>query len=71
MNKKVDVKVYTLEDGIDYAVLDEINNYVYLANVSDPKDICIRKDIGEELVGLDNEEEFNKALRLFQTKYDN
>lgn len=71
MNNKVELKVYTLEDGIDYAVLDEIDNYVFLANVNDPKDVCIRKDVGPDLVGLDDEAEFNKALKLFQTKFDN
>ena len=52
-------------------MLDEIDNYVFLANVNDPKDVCIRKDVGPDLVGLDDEAEFNKALKLFQTKFDN
>ena len=41
-------KLYdTLEDGKQYAIIDEItennNTYVYLSNISDETDFCIRK----------------------------
>lgn len=69
MDKEIEVKVYKLEDGLEYAVLDEINNYVYLSNLENPEDVCIRKDLGTELVGLDDEAEFNNALSLFKEKF--
>jgi hypothetical protein len=65
------------EDGKIYLVIDKIENgnvsYVYLANEEDENDFFIRKEIIEEdemryLVSLDNEEEFDKALQLFQEK---
>ncbi len=68
MEKEVELKVITLEDNQDYAIIDEIEGYLYLANVNDQNDICIRKDIGEEIIGLENEEEFYKALNLFNLK---
>ena len=65
------------EDGKIYLVIDKIENndysYVYLSNEEDENDFFIRKEVIEEdetryLVSLDNEEEFNKALELFQEK---
>lgn len=72
----MEMKCITLEDGLQYMVLDEIdfnnNTYVYLSNVEDPEDFCIRKvenDKNEELlVGLDSNEEFDKALLLYTEK---
>lgn len=72
----MDVKCIKLEDGLEYMVMDEIdegkNTYVYLSNVEDPEDFCIRKvdnEVNEELlVGLDSNEEFDKALMLFTNK---
>ena len=62
-----------LEDGIEYIITDTINNYLYLNNINDLNDFCIKKEIiknGEEyIVGLDNEEEYYKALELFEKKY--
>ena len=58
-------------------LIDKIENgnvsYVYLANEEDENDFFIRKEIIEEdetryLISLDNEEEFDKALQLFQEK---
>ena len=63
-----------LEDGIKYIITDTINNYLYLNNINDFEDFCIRKRIiidGESYIsGLDNEEEFDKALELFEKKYE-
>lgn len=72
-----EVKCVKLEDGLDYMVIDEIDNedvtYVYLANVLDEEDFCIRKvdnmKNGELLVGLDSDEEFDKALLIFTKKH--
>ena len=62
-----------LEDGIEYIITDTINNYLYLNNINDLNDFCIKKEIiknsEEYIVGLDNEEEYYKALELFEKKY--
>ena len=43
----MEMKCIKLEDGLEYMVLDEIdsetNTYVYLSNIEDPEDFCIRK----------------------------
>ena len=70
------IKGIKLEDGITYMVLDEIDNrdvtYVYLSNIEDEEDFCIRKvdnsKNSELLVGLDSDEEFDKALVLYTKK---
>ena len=67
------INVITLEDDIEYAIIEEIvhnnNKYVYLTNVNDYEDFCIRKVITEGteqfLVGLDDDNEFDLALMLF------
>lgn len=67
------INVITLEDGIKYAVIDEIKycdkKYVYLTNINDYEDFCIRKVIVENtqefLLGLDDDKEFDLALTLF------
>lgn len=66
MNETVELKTITLEDNKTYAVIKEIENYVYLTNVEDPDNFAIRKDTGEYLEGLENETEFQKALKLFE-----
>lgn len=62
-----------LEDGIEYIITDKINNYLYLNNLNEPKNFLIRKETmenGEEYIcGLDNEEEYYNALKLFEEKY--
>lgn len=73
---KQEYDVIILEDGQEYAVIDEItennNTYVYLSNLQDEKDFCIRKvahqGTEEVLIGLDNDEEFNQALMYFTNK---
>lgn len=65
-------KVIKLEDDLNYLEVKQIVNnnttYVYLTNVKDVNDFCIRKLSfdGNELLGLDNEEEFESALNLFK-----
>lgn len=62
----------TLEDGITYAIVMEKENYLYLANIDNAEDFCIRKNVlrdGKEYIEtLDNEQEFQKALALFTKK---
>ena len=75
----IDNSRVVLEDNIEYLVVDKIKEkdffYVYLANSNDLKDICIRKEIVEDgkcfLVGLDNEEEVDKALKIYLDKTKN
>ena len=65
-----------LEDGLTYYSNKEIKKdnviYVYLTNVKDVTDFCIRKtnESKEMLNPLDNEEEFNMALDLFKTSIE-
>ncbi len=69
------VKIVSL-NGIDYIVTDEINidntRYVYLTNENDFLDFCVRKIVvinGEEyLEKLDNDDEFDKALKVYYDK---
>lgn len=69
---KKEIEIITLEDGVDYAIvkiIESSNKFVYLANVSDPSDLVIRKLIivndEEVLAGLDSDEEFDEALALY------
>ena len=62
-----------LENGLEYIITDKIDNYLYLNNINDYEDFCVRKEIIEDneeyIIGLDNEEELEKALKLFEKKY--
>jgi hypothetical protein len=72
----VEMNFVTLEDGLEYAIIDEIEmnfqKYVYLANIKSDDGFLIRKvkdENGENyLTGLDNDQEFDKALKAFQDK---
>ena len=50
------------------------NCYVVLSNLDDPSDFCIRRLVNdnnqEYIVGLENREEFNNVLKLFNDKYN-
>jgi len=67
----------TLEDGISYMIVDEIEvdkvNYVYLAEEDKPESFRIRKieKAGniEMLVGLDSDTEFDKAMLAFVKRH--
>jgi hypothetical protein len=67
-----DIELVTLEDGKNCIIIaEEIidnNKYVYLVNTANRKDYIIRKEINNELIGLDNEEEFNKVTLALLTK---
>lgn len=66
----IEIETITLEDNKDYMVAKEKDNYLYLVNINDPKDFCIRKEIIEDgkkvIVGLQDFDEFTKALDLFK-----
>ncbi|MBE6155414.1 MAG: DUF1292 domain-containing protein [Firmicutes bacterium] len=73
MEDAVELEVITLEDGIEYAVTKEINNYLLLVNPADQTDFCIRKKVfkdgNEYIESLDTDEEFNQAIALFQNYF--
>ncbi|MGN1337675.1 MAG: hypothetical protein ACI4WW_04290 [Candidatus Coprovivens sp.] len=64
---------YLVIDNKRYAILNEIedkgNKYVLFANLDDVNDICVRKVVVDEeddyIVGLDNQEEFDRVMLLF------
>jgi len=73
----IEAKSIKLEDGIEYMVIYEIDNattttYYYLANIDDEEDFCIRKIEKENddqlLVGLDSDQEFDRAMLMFMKK---
>ena len=71
--------VITLEDNIEYTEIDKIeynnNIYVFLSNLENPEDFCIRKLINknneEYIIGLESQQEFDEVLSLFTKKYSN
>lgn len=77
MDKEVEVLV--LENNEKYYPIKEINLnntlYYILVNVSNPKDICVRKEIqenGEILISmLDSEEELNLVLVEYKKLVEN
>lgn len=56
----------TLEDNRECILLDEFkyknDTYVILINSLDKEDYIIRKIVNNELIGLDNEEHFQKVF---------
>jgi len=71
--------VITLEDNIEYTEVDKIeynnNTYVFLSDLENPENFCIRKLLKENdeeyIIGLDSKEEFDTILNLFTQKYTN
>ena len=71
MNSKI-----VLENGCEYVAIDKIKkdnvDYIYLVNSKDDEDFCIRKQIIQDnknyLVGLDNDLEFEMALKIYYDK---
>lgn len=64
-------------DNKKYMVLNEIEDsgetYLYLTNVKNPKEFMIQKvdkNDNDYLINLDDEEEFNRALSLFNKSID-
>ena len=75
---ELEVNVIELEDGLSYVIVDAIQNennkYLFLANVDDENDICVRKIILKEskeyLSKLSNDDELEEALTLFNIKHE-
>ena len=73
MKDSKEYEYLTLEDGKEYLIIDEIEidgiNYVYLSNGEDNENFRVRKNkkVGniEMLVGLDSDQEFDKAMLYF------
>ncbi len=71
--KDKEYNVVVLENGIEYAEVEKIkhneNTYLFLVNLKNDDDFCIRKLIKENgkdmLVGLDGKAEFDEILRIF------
>ncbi len=65
----MDVTFIKLEDGRDCILLDEFNynniKYAILVNSLDKDDFILRKIINDNLVGLENEEEFQKVFMYY------
>ena len=74
----MDIDVITLENNLNYLVLDTIlnenNKYLVLVNKDDEKDIVIRKvikkDNREYLIKLDTEDEFEEVMSIFYDKHE-
>ena len=66
----VEVDTVKLEDGKTYMIIEEKEGYVYLANVENPKEFCIKKQTienGETFLNpIEDFHEFETALKLFQ-----
>ena len=63
------MEIITVKD-IDYAILDEIDDYIYTVNVNDGNDVKIFK-IDEDTESIEelNEEEQSAALVKFYEKH--
>lgn len=64
----MEVKIYTIEDK-EYMLINELDNngihYLLLVNPEDDEDIMFRKEVGDQLLSLDNDEEYYRVLQLF------
>ena len=77
MKNDKEYEYLTLEDGNEYMIIDEIEiddiNYVYLSNGENNENFRVRKNkkVGniEMLVGLDSDQEFDKAMPYFVKKH--
>ena len=64
-----------LGDGYQFIVLFYDPTYLFLSDLENPENFCIRKLVIENdeeyIIGLETEEEFDKILNLFMQKYTN
>lgn len=72
----MEIDVIKLEDNIEYAIFDTIetesNKYLFLGNIQNYDDICIRKIIvkdGKEYLRKLEDEEFEEVMTLFNEKH--
>ena len=68
------VEFVRLENNQEYIILESemINDieYLYLINAQNDKDYVIRKKIGDKLVGLDNDLEFEEVINKLMTRME-
>lgn len=77
--ENINCNVITLENNIDYVEVDKIefnnNTYLFLSNEDNDNDFTIRRLIRENdeeyLEKLNNQEEFDRILKLFIDKFAN
>ena len=69
-----EVEFVRLENNLEYIVLEnEIINgveYLYLVNSQNDRDYVIRKKVNGNLVGLDNDSEFEVVVNSLMTKFE-
>lgn len=65
----MELEFVILDDNKKYCIIKEIIyngiKYLYLTNIDNIDDFTIRKEINNEFVGLDDEEEFNQIVDMF------
>ena len=72
----VEVETVVLENEKEYAVIDTIIinsiKYIYLCSVEQTEEFCIRKlsQDEKEILGLETEEEYNTALKIYGEKHN-
>ena len=73
--KEVEIEYIVLEDNNKYIVLGSqiINDitYYYLVNATNKNDFVIRKKINDDLIGLDDEQEFNLVINTLKNLVEN
>ena len=66
------MKTYVLEDDIEYVAVERIIDggtiYLYLAEINNEENLCVRKEINGDIKTLDDEKEYQKAMMLFAKK---
>ena len=74
MENNVLVETVKIKDN-EYVIIDEISDdktsYLYLSNINDNKDFFVQKldSTKENIINLENENEFIKAMKLYFNKY--
>lgn len=69
----MEIETVMLEDNKEYYIIDTIIidnlKYLFLSQEFNSDVIVIRKVLENKIIGLDNEAEYNKALKVFTNKY--
>ena len=74
MENNVLVETVKIKDN-EYVIIDEISDdktsYLYLSNINDNKDFFVQKldSTKENIINLENENEFIKDMKLYFNKY--
>ena len=70
----VELEYIILEDGIEYAIVDEItiDNNLYLYLVNNNRNVEIRRqDEQENLIKVNDKNEYDKVMLVFMKKHKN